>query len=182
MVSKSGLEEMINWIKQIIIEIPRFRNAILFNTLTGLRPDEALRAFSLLSSGANNSDYINREKMILEHFRYPEEFLRKTKKAFVSVVNEEILGLSKSGASSNLSYNAIRKVFQRKGKQLNLLYCRKVFATFLRQEGIESEIIDLLQGRIPNSMFVMHYYRPDLSDIYERVREKITKLHEVLIN
>lgn len=40
-----------------------------------------------------------------------------------------------------------------------MLYCKKVFPTFLGQEGIESEIIDLLQGRIPNSMFVKHYYR-----------------------
>jgi intergrase/recombinase len=29
-------------------------------------------------------------------------------------------------------------------------YCRKIFATYLQNNGIEQEIIDLLQGLIPN--------------------------------
>ena len=46
-----------------------------------------------------------------------------------------------------------------------MYYCRKVFATFLRNKGIEPEIIDLLQGRISRSVFVNHYYRPDIDEI-----------------
>ena len=45
---------------------------------------------------------------------------------------------------------------------MNMNYCRKIFATFMRNNGIEQEVIDLLQGRIPKSVFVRHYYKPDL--------------------
>ena len=50
----------------------------------------------------------------------------------------------------------------------------------MRNEGIEPEIIDLLQGRIPNSVFVRHYYRPDSSK-FDEIREKLAKLHELII-
>ena len=46
-----------------------------------------------------------------------------------------------------------------------MYYCSKVFATYLRNKGIETEIIDLLQGRISNSVFVNHYYRPNIMSI-----------------
>lgn len=60
-------------------------------------------------------------------------------------------------------------------------FCRKVFATHLRQERIEYEVIDLLQEMIPNSMFIKHYYRSDLETVFERVREKIIKLNETIM-
>jgi intergrase/recombinase len=46
---------------------------------------------------------------------------------------------------------------------MHLLYCRKIFATYLRLEGVEQEIIDLLQGRIPRNVFVRHYFRPNFA-------------------
>ena len=80
----------------------------------------------------------------------------------------------------NISYNALKLMLKRKGLDMNMYYCRKVFATYLRNEGIESEIIDLLQGRISSSVFVRHYYRPDSSK-FDEIREKLTKLHNLLI-
>ncbi|MDN5845258.1 MAG: hypothetical protein L0H53_03180 [Candidatus Nitrosocosmicus sp.] len=58
-------------------------------------------------------------------------------------------------------------------------YCRKIFATFLRNEGVEPELIDLLQGRIPNSVFVRYYYRPDSSK-FDEIREKLIKLKDLI--
>jgi hypothetical protein len=40
--------------------------------------------------------------------------------------------------------------------------------TYLRSSCIEPEIIDLLQGRISSSVFVNHYYRPDINEIITR--------------
>ena len=37
-------------------------------------------------------------------------------------------------------------------------YCRKIFASHLRQLGIESEIVDLLQGCVPKTVFACHYF------------------------
>ena len=62
---------------------------------------------------------------------------------------------------------------------MNMAYCRKVFASHLRQSGIESEIIDLLQGRVPRSVFTRHYFRPS-ADYKERVLKAVAKLkHEI---
>ena len=51
---------------------------------------------------------------------------------------------------------------------MNRYYCRMVFATYLRNKGIELEIIDLLQGRISNSVFVSHDYRLDINEIIRK--------------
>jgi intergrase/recombinase len=45
---------------------------------------------------------------------------------------------------------------------MQLKYCRKIFASYLRQSGIESEIVDILQGRVPNTVFARHYFTPSL--------------------
>lgn len=59
-------------------------------------------------------------------------------------------------------------------------YCLKIFATYLRNNGIEQEIIDLLQGRIAKSIFVRHYYRPDFK-IYDKVKILITQMHNDIV-
>jgi hypothetical protein len=63
---------------------------------------------------------------------------------------------------------------------MNISICRKIFGTFLRNEGIEQEVIDLLQGRISKSVFVRHYWRPDISKFNE-VRLKLVKLYDLII-
>jgi intergrase/recombinase len=63
---------------------------------------------------------------------------------------------------------------------INTTYCRKIFATFLRTNGIEQELIDLLQGRIPKSVFVRHYYRPDLQR-FDKIRPLLDNLYNQLI-
>jgi intergrase/recombinase len=56
-------------------------------------------------------------------------------------------------------YFAVRS----KKLKMNMHYSRKIFSPYLRQDaGVESEIIDLLQGRTPNTVFTKHYFRPNL--------------------
>lgn len=65
---------------------------------------------------------------------------------------------------------------------MHLYYCRKVFATYLRNKGIEPEIIDLLKGRISSSVFVNHYYRPDINEIItKRIRPVLDELMNYLL-
>jgi intergrase/recombinase len=170
---------MLKWIKDVISILPKPQgNLIVFNTLTGLRPVEVSNCISLLHS--NMDDYWNRDKGILEHYKFPKEFIRRTKKVFISVVSKSLIELAKN-CPSDVSYNAMKLLLHRRDMEMNMYYCRKVFATFLRNEGIESELIDLLQGRIPNSVFVRHYYRPDSSK-FDEVREKLVKLHKLILN
>jgi hypothetical protein len=55
-------------------------------------------------------------------------------------------------------------------------YRHKIFSTFLRSNGIEPELIDLLQGRMPNSVSEMHNGRP----AFEKEKEKISSFISVL--
>ena len=57
---------------------------------------------------------------------------------------------------------------------MNISNRLRILPTYLRNEGVEQEMIDLLQGRIPKSVFVRHYYRPDSSK-FDTIREKLTK-------
>jgi len=63
--------------------------------------------------------------------------------------------------------------------QYDMRFCRKVFATHLRQSGnIPAETIDALQGPIPASVFTRHYFTPSLED-----RKKILDaIHELKQN
>jgi intergrase/recombinase len=139
-------------------------NIIKFACLTGLRPTEAIESVRLLNSvDDDRRNYYNPERQALEHFRFPEIFLRQTKKAYISFVSPEILEIIRDIGRCP-SYNAIRRAIYKKGGiKCDMAYCRKIFASYLRQSaGIESEIVDLLQGRVPRTVFARHYFTPSL--------------------
>ena len=56
----------------------------------------------------------------------------------------------------------------------------KIFATYLRNNGLEQEIIDLFEGRIQKLVFVRHYYRPDV-ERFEKIRHLLDNLYNRLI-
>ena len=172
MNKEQNYTSMINWLKDVLSNLsPSYGNILLFNTLTGLRPDEACKAISLIQKEDN---YVRRDLMILEHYKFPDIFIRRTKKAYISVLTDSILDLARH--SSNCGYNALRLAVKRKKLDMNMAYCRKIFATHLRTHGIEQETIDLLQGRAPKSVFARHYFRPDLN--YDKIRTIIKSLYD----
>jgi hypothetical protein len=138
----------------------------------------------LLRDKGRRGEYLNKENMVIEHFRFPSTFLRRTKNAYVSIVSDKMLDMiihdDDVGGNSSISYNSLRLAMRRQGLKMNMSICRKIFATFLRQEGVEQEIIDLLQGRIPKSVFVRHYYRPDYSRFAE-IRNKLDRLYDLIV-
>jgi hypothetical protein len=69
---------MINWLKNCCSKLSSsYSNILIFNTLTGLRPDEACKSIMLIHERENN--YLGRDPMILEHYRFPD-IIRRTKK------------------------------------------------------------------------------------------------------
>jgi intergrase/recombinase len=58
---------------------------------------------------------------------------------------------------------------------MNMAYWRKIFASHLRQSGIEAEIVDPLQGRVPRTAFTRYYFTPSL-EYREKVIQALTKL------
>jgi hypothetical protein len=159
-----NLNSMMGWIKEVSQPLPEeYRNILLFNTLTGLRPDEAQKALHLIKT--KGGEYIDSGRGLLRHYQYPNIFLRQTKNAYISIINEDILEIARTTPIKENYYPSLRKrISITNDFDMNMYYCRKVFATFLRNKGIEPQIIDLLQGRIASSVFVNHYYRPDMND------------------
>jgi intergrase/recombinase len=151
----------------------------MFILMTGLRPSEALQSIKLIKE--DNENYLNKNTMLLEHFKYPQCFIRRTKKVYISIVNKTILDLAKDSPNLN-SYMSLVSAIKRNlpNYHINTKYCRKIFATFLRHNGIEQELIDLLQGRIPKAIFVRHYYRPNL-ETFDRIRSLLGQLQKQIV-
>jgi hypothetical protein len=173
---EQNCNSMIEWLKNCCSKLsPHYSNILLFNTLTGLRPDEACKAIQIIKKEDN---YVRKDLMILEHYKYPEIFIRRTKKAYISILTDSILELAKQ--ASNCGYNALRLAVKRKKLDMNMAYCRKIFATHLRTHGIEQEIIDLLQGRAPKSVFARHYFKPDIC--YNKIRMVLVSLYDDILS
>ena len=179
--SEQSLPKMIEWIKTSISKLPKeVNNILLFSTLTGLRPEEAQKAIYLIKT--KRTEYVDEGKMLLLHYRYPNMFFRVTKKCYISIVNSNMLSLLDPIPLRESYYYTVRRAFEEIGRRMNMYYCRKIFATYLRNKGIEPEIIDLLQGRISDSVFVNHYYRPDINEIItKRIRPVLDELMNELI-
>ncbi|MCI0557706.1 MAG: hypothetical protein MN733_04370 [Nitrososphaera sp.] len=154
---KETISEMIEYVKQTMKILPAdMANTFVTATMLGLRADEVCKAINLLKQDAK--DYYNEKLGILEHYKHKDLFIRRTKKAYISLVDDELLDQAKRSCDS---YQAIRSYLKRRKTAMQMKYCRKIFGTYLRQNGIESEFIDVLQGRVPQSVFAKHYYRPD---------------------
>jgi integrase-like protein len=175
MNNEQNYTSMINWLRNTLsILSSSYGNILLFNVLTGLRPDEACKAIQLIHKDGDR--YVKKNSMILEHYRYHDIFIRRTKKAYISVLTDPILQIAKQ--ASNCGYNALRLAVKRKKLDMNMAYCRKIFATYLRTHGIEQETIDLLQGRAPKSVFVRHYFKPNFTDEREKVTVCLDGLYQ----
>jgi hypothetical protein len=176
MSGEQNYTSMINWLKNCCSKLSAsYSNILLFNTLTGLRPDEACKAIQIIQKEGDN--YVRKDLMILEHYKFPDIFIRRTKKAYISIVTDSMLELARQ--ASNCGYNALRLAVKRKKLDMNMAYCRKIFATHLRTHGIEQEIIDLLQGRAPKSVFAKHYFRPNFN--YDRIGVVIKSLYDSIL-
>ncbi|MEO9294184.1 MAG: integrase [Nitrososphaera sp.] len=153
-----------------------YANILRFDVLTGLRPTEALMSVGLVRKGG---DYYNRERRMLEHFKYPDLFLRRTKKCYISLVDAATLDIAK--AAGEYSYMGLQSMLVRHGVPSHTKFCRKLFATHLRMKGIEPELIDLLQGRVPRSVFGRHYFRPDFDAERPRIEKAIASLAKEIL-
>jgi intergrase/recombinase len=178
-----SLDVMMAKVKEMIRLLGGFMGQIVkFAVLTGLRPGEVIESVKLLAG--NNKfatvKYYNEERQALEHFRFPEIFLRKTKKAYISFVTtgmiEEVVRDTLPQAPS---YTAIRQACRKKGIYCNIAYCRKIFASWLSKEGISDIMIDMLQGRTPRIVLVQHYLTPT-SDYRQKVLAAVAKLKSEL--
>jgi len=156
------------------------KEVIMFLALSGLRVEEALAAVKIFHEKGKEG-YLNEELGVLEHYRFPEVFIRRTKNAYITVVDDYMLNLLERVRPT--SSDSLRQCFKRKSRSKCSFHAfRKIWATYMRHEGIEPEVIDLLQGRVSRTVFVKYYYRPDLKPLLEKVRTILTNLRITLEN
>jgi hypothetical protein len=96
--------------------------------------------------------------VVLEHLRYPKQFIRNAKKCFISVIDDET---SEGKATRSPDYQDIRSEFRRRKLALEMRYCKKLFATYMCKQ-VDRELVDLLLGRMPSSIFAKVLQSPEL--------------------
>jgi intergrase/recombinase len=159
------LDTMIEWLRQARRLLPRnYSDFFLFCTLTGLRASECLASIGLIKDPQTFKTYYNESSQCLEHFRFSKIFIRRTKAAYISLADKEILQIAQN-ITITPTYNAIKMACRRNNNNsvvdMRVKYCRKIYASWLRQSaGIPSETVDLLSGRVPKSVFARHYLTP----------------------
>ena len=154
-----------------------------FNLLTGLRKEESVNSFNLiirLNAEGKLNEYFNEELGILEHFKHGGMFLRNTKNVYISTVTKELV--QQIANSQPVSYPSIRKRLNKHKQILRVKELRSYYATFQRKSGILSEYVDLIQGRIPKSVFARHYLKiEDLKELVTQVLAVTAKIEESLL-
>jgi hypothetical protein len=146
---------------------------------SGLRKSEAIEAFNMiiqLSKDGKLCEYHDKELRCLCHFKYPSLFLRCTKNTYITPIDEN--SVNEIAQCEPVTYSAIRKRLNRKGLTLRIKECRSYYASFLRNHGVLSESIDLVQGRIGKSVFVRNYLKLNLQSLSNEILSKLEEIEE----
>jgi hypothetical protein len=152
-----------------------------FLLLTGVRKEEAITSFNKileLSRQNNLSIYYNDELNVLQHFVFKELFLRNTKNLYVSITEES--SVMEIAESSPVTYEQVRKRLLRHGLKLRINELRDFYGSFMVRHNLIKEEVDLLQGRIPPSIFLRHYWSPSFKELKDRTLKAITELKQTL--
>lgn len=126
------------------------------------------------------NNYFNQKLMMLEHFRYSKLFLRRTKNCYISFIPKDMLDHILEVRPA-ISYAALIHVLQRRGFRVRVKDLRHLHGTKLR-EHVPKEIIDLLHGRIGQSVFLRYYYEPFLNEIKQKVLTAIEPFTQQLLS
>jgi hypothetical protein len=166
--------DVFDWIKQVKASCIDLKDFIDFMATTGLRYEEAVESYNLiikLSREGKLNEYYKEDREILEHFRFKEIFLRRTKKAFMSFVPKELVERIRDNKPLN-PYTIQTKV-KRKTNQLRFGDIRELHGTLLTRNLSEVEI-NFLHGRVSSSVFMTNYFNPTwLSDLKQRTFKSV---------
>jgi hypothetical protein len=172
------LDTMLRWLKEAIKSVRTdYANFFLFCTLTGMRASECVEAVRLLSR--DTSQYYNPDQQVLQHYRYPHLFIRRTKAIYISVVDDSIVEIARKIQNNTLTLNALKMQSRHRKLSFRVKYCRKIYASYLHRCGISSDLIDMLQGRIGKNIFLKHYLTPS-ADYKAQVLQALEQLQQQL--
>jgi intergrase/recombinase len=175
----NNADEIVEWIKSVKHRFPLLSNFADLVMASGLRFEEAVNAYNLivdLAAKGRLNEYYNAERDVLEHFRYKELFIRRSKKVFISFVPDNLI--RKVATSHRLTLDTIRNRVKRAGLRSRWSDVREFYASFATKYLKEPEI-DFLQGRVSASVFMRHYFNPAwITDLKQRA---IKTANEILV-
>jgi len=182
--TNSNNNDILKWLQDVKPILNDSENIFLrFCLYSGLRKSEAIISFNriieLYNKGLLNEYYDNDLNCLL-HFKYPKDFIRKTKNCFISFISEELLKQIRN--SKPVSYDAISRRLYRNNAKCRINELRDYFGTYLLQHGILEAEINLCQGRIPPSIFIKHYWSPKLSELRDRIFKALKDLEQSINN
>jgi intergrase/recombinase len=171
---------LVKWYSEAVDALrPNEKLWLKFLSETGIRKEEAIISFNKIIELAKENklaDYFNEELNVLEHFRFKELFLRGTKNVYVSIIPKSLV--AEVASTQPVSYAAIRKRLKSKDLSCRMNELRDYFGTYLVKHGLIKEEVDLLQGRIPPSIFLRHYWSPSFKELRDRIFIVLKKLEE----
>jgi intergrase/recombinase len=180
-VNSNG-SSVLEWYKTAIFNLKDDEKTLLkFLLYSGLRKEEAIISFNkIIDLHRQNrlNEYYDKQLNCLMHFKYPQQFVRRTKNVFISFIPESLI--NEISNCKPLTYQMIVKRLRRKNIKCRINELRDYFGTFLLQHGILEAEINLLQGRIPPSIFIKHYWSPKLSELRDRVFKALNELEQTL--
>jgi hypothetical protein len=146
--------------------------------LSGMRAMEGINSFNLIVELGSKyqTEYYNENTKFLEHFRYPKLFLRNSKNCYVSCVPKDLL--DEISKSNKVSYIAIDKRLNKVNLPMKIKKLISYYATEMRKLGLLSEQIDLVEGRIGKTIFLMHYFKENPKELSIKLLEVLTKLEK----
>jgi intergrase/recombinase len=112
------------------------------------------------------------------HFKYPKDFIRRTKNCFISFIPQDLV--AEIASSEKITYEMIRKRLLRNGMKCRINELRDFYGTYLLQHGILEAEINLCQGRMPPSIFIKHYWSPKLSELRDRIFKALAELEQTI--
>jgi intergrase/recombinase len=148
-----------------------------FLLVTGIRKEEAITSFNKiieLSKQGNLAIYYNDDYGVLQHFVFKELFLRTTKNVYVSIIDKALV--LEIARSEPLTYEQIRKRLARHGLKLRINELRDYYGSFMVRHNLIKEEVDLLQGRIPPSIFLRHYWSPSFKELRDRTLKAVSEI------
>ena len=164
--------DVLTWYNSIISKLEE--NQKLFSKFlmhSGLRTTEAILSFNKiieLSKEGKIKEYYDESLNCLCHFKYPKQFIRRTKNCYISFISPKFL--NEISLSQPVGYNTIRKRLERSNsKKMRFNEYRDYFGTYLLQHGLLEQEVNLFQGRIPVSVFVRHYWSPKLKELSNKI-------------
>ena len=176
-LKRNNSEEIIGWIEIVTKKLPRLKSFIDLLLSCGIRYNEGLTAYNLIKKlygkGELEEYY---DDQILQHYKYPRLFIRRTKKLFLSICLEEIIDNITKSEIDHLTHNSIKMKLQRKKIPLRFGDIREYWASVMTRYLSQPEI-DFLQGRISATVFMTNYFNPLLiKDLKTRTLKGVQQL------